>query len=279
MIYIIVPTFNRIEDTKNFLDSINRSVLNKYLVLLIDDHPSKITFNSIKKNNVRVLPSKKELWWVGSVNLGIKILFDEYDLNENDIVVFANNDIQIEKKSFDTLICEIKKNNYQIIHPRTFDLNKIEVSSGAKIISLFPYLTRHPKNFKKDKVLIDMGTTRFLMMGASVLKKVGYINQQLLQYGGDNDFTLTAKRSHNIKTYIIRDAECVLDDSQTGVKNQNIPSFLELFKSFNSIKSPNNIKYRYVLFKKHYGRITSFLITLSLTINTIIKFTIKKIIF
>ena len=276
MIYIIVPTFNRIEDTKNFLDSINRSVLNKYLVLLIDDHPSKITFNSIKKNNVRVLPSKKELWWVGSVNLGIKILFDEYDLNENDIVVFANNDIQIEKKSFDTLICEIKKNNYQIIHPRTFDLNKIEVSSGAKIISLFPYLTRHPKNFKKDKVLIDMGTTRFLMMGASVLKKVGYINQQLLQYGGDNDFTLTAKRSHNIKTYIIRDAECVLDDSQTGVKNQNIPSFLELFKSFNSIKSPNNIKYRYVLFKKHYGRITSFLITLSLTINTIIKFTIKK---
>ncbi len=276
MIYIIVPTFNRIEDTKNFLDSINRSVLNKYLVLLIDDHPSKITFNSIKKNNVRVLPSKKELWWVGSVNLGIKTLFDEYDLNENDIVVFANNDIQIEKKSFDTLICEIKKNNYQIIHPRTFDLNKIEVSSGAKIISLFPYLTRHPKNFKKDKVLIDMGTTRFLMMGASVLKKVGYINQQLLQYGGDNDFTLTAKRSHNIKTYIIRDAECVLDDSQTGVKNQNIPSFLELFKSFNSIKSPNNIKYRYVLFKKHYGRIASFLITLSLTINTVIKFTIKK---
>ena len=276
MIYIIVPTFNRIEHTKNFLDSINRSVLNKYLVLLIDDHPSKITFNSIKKNNVRVLPSKKELWWVVSVNLGIKILFDEYDLNENDIVVFANNDIQIEKKSFDTLICEIKKNSYQIIHPRTFDLNKIEVSSGAKIISLFPYLTRHPKNFKKDKVLIDMGTTRFLMMGASVLKKVGFINQQLLQYGGDNDFTLTAKRSHNIKTYIIRDAECVLDDSQTGVKNQNIPSFLELFKSFNSIKSPNNIKYRYVLFKKHYGRIASFLITLSLTINTVIKFTIKK---
>ena len=164
-------------------------------------------------------------------------------------------------------------------YPRTFDLNKIEVSSGAKIISLFPYLTRYPKNFKKDKVLKDMGTTRFLMRGASVLKKVGYINQQLLQYGGDNDFTLTAKRSHNIKTYIIRDAECVLDDSQTGVKNQNIPSFLELFKSFNSIKSPNNIKYRYVLFKKHYGRITSFLITLSLTINTIIKFTIKKIIF
>ena len=28
MIYIIVPTFNRIEDTKNFLDSINNYIPN-----------------------------------------------------------------------------------------------------------------------------------------------------------------------------------------------------------------------------------------------------------
>tara|TARA_B100000886_G_scaffold333611_1_gene287938 strand:- start:227 stop:1057 length:831 start_codon:yes stop_codon:yes gene_type:complete len=276
MIHIIVPTFDRIEDTKNFLNSIHRSISSKYLVLLIDDHPSNITFNSIKKDNVRVIPSNEELWWVGSVNLGIKILFEEYDLNENDIVVFANNDVQIEKKSFVTLVNEIEKDNYQIIHPRTFDQNQIEVSSGSKIISLFPYVTIHPKNFKRKKVAIDMGTTRFLMMSGGVLKKVGFINQELLQYGGDNDFTLTAKRSHNIKTYIIRDAVCVLDDSQTGIKNQNIPSYQELFKSFKSIKSPNNIRYRYILFKKHYGKAASLLITLSLTINTILKFIIKR---
>tara|TARA_B100000925_G_C21993238_1_gene467734 strand:- start:1044 stop:1874 length:831 start_codon:yes stop_codon:yes gene_type:complete len=276
MIYIIVPTFDRVEDTKNFLNSIHRSVSSKYLVLLIDDHPSNITFNTIKKNNVKVLPSNEELWWVGSVNLGIKKLLNEYNLKEDDIVVFANNDVQIEKKSFEILVNEIKKDNYQIIHPRTFDLNQIEVSSGTKIISLFPYVTKHPKNFKRKKVAIDMGTTRFLMMGGGVLKKVGYINQELLQYGGDNDFTLTAKRSHNIKTYIMRDAVCVLDDSQTGIKNQNIPSYKELFKSFNSIKSPNNIRFRYILFKKHYGKVASSLITLSLTINTIIKFIIKR---
>ena len=74
----------------------------------------------------------------------------------------------------------------------------------------------------------------------------------------------------------MRDAVCVLDDSQTGIKNQNIPSYKELFKSFNSIKSPNNIRFRYILFKKHYGKVASSLITLSLTINTIIKFIIKR---
>ena len=42
-----------------------------------------------------------------------------------------------------------------------------------------------------------MGTGRFLMMSGSVLKKVGFINQNLAQYGGDNDFTLSAKRFRN----------------------------------------------------------------------------------
>ena len=95
-----------------------------------------------------------------------------------------------------------------------------------------------------------MGTARFLMMSGHVLKKVGYINKNLIQYGGDNDFTLTANRLYDIKTYILRDAICKLEDSVTGIKNQNIKSMSELFKSFSSIKSPNNIKYRYILFKK-----------------------------
>ena len=114
-------------------------------------------------------------------------------------------------------------------------------------------MTKHPKNFKEPKEIIDMGTGRFLMMSGSVLKKVGFINQNLAQYGGDNDFTLSAKRFHNIYTYIHRDAICNLNDSQTGIKNHNIQNLNELFKSFFSIKSPNNIKYRYRLFKKFLG--------------------------
>jgi Predicted glycosyltransferases len=95
VIYILVPTFARIEETKKFLNSIHQSIEKDYLILIIDDHPENITFKSIQQNNqVKVFSSTKELWWVGSVNLGIQKLFDKYDLNEEDVVVFANNDIQ-----------------------------------------------------------------------------------------------------------------------------------------------------------------------------------------
>tara|TARA_B100000767_G_scaffold182040_1_gene169999 strand:- start:5664 stop:6500 length:837 start_codon:yes stop_codon:yes gene_type:complete len=277
VIYILVPTFARIKDTEKFLNSIHKSIDKEYLIIIIDDHPENVTFKSIQQNNhVNVISSEKEIWWVGSINLGIQILFDRHDLKDEDIVVFANNDVQIDKHSFSLLYKELKRDNTQIVHPRTFDQDGLEVSSGAKILNLFPYITSHPKNFLTEKKAIDMGTARFLMMNAAVLKKIGYINKNLVQYGGDNDFTFSAKRIHNISTYILRDAVCSLDDTSTGIKNHNIQNIKDLYNSFFSIKSPNNIKYRYILFKKFYGNVGAFFITLSISFNTILKFIIKK---
>tara|TARA_X000000368_G_scaffold344252_1_gene283004 strand:+ start:39198 stop:40040 length:843 start_codon:yes stop_codon:yes gene_type:complete len=278
VIYILVPTFARVEETKNFLLSISQCIDGDYLILIIDDHPEKVTFNNIEQSDqLKVVVSEKELWWVGSINLGIHMLINDYDLKDEDTVVFANNDVQIDKNSFNLLHNEIKKNFNQIVHPRTFNHDGLEVSSGAKIFSYLPYITIHPKNFVEKKRLIDMGTARFLMMSGKVLMKVGNINTDLIQYGGDNDFTLNAKRSHKIFTYIIRDATCVLDDTETGIKNHNITNLKDLYMSFFSIKSPNNIKYRFRFFKNFFGKTVAFLITTSMTLNTIVKFMITKI--
>ena len=278
MIYIIVPTFARVDETKKFLESIKRSIQANYLIIIIDDHPDKVTFKNIKQNErIKIIRSEKELWWVGCINLGIQNLLIENKLNDDDIVIFANNDIQIDMNCFNLLHNELKRDNLQIVHPRTIDQKGFEVSSGAKIISFFPYITKHPKKFNKEKELIDMGTARFLMMFGNILKKVGYINESLIQYGGDNDFTLSAKRFHEINTYILRDAICKLEDDITGIKNQNINNIKELFGSFYSIKSPNNIKYRYILFKKFFGNIAAFFITASISLNTVVKFILKKI--
>ena len=276
MVYILVPTFGRVFETKLFLESLDNSIDQEYLVLIIDAHPDKVTHKSINQNKqIKVLSPEKELWWVGSINFGIQTLFEQYSLKDDDVVVFANNDVQIYKDSFELLYSEIEKDKNQMVHPRTFDQNDVEVSSGTKIFSFFPYITKHPKNFQEEKKLIDMGTARFLMMSGSVLKKVRYINQELVQYLGDNDFTFSAKKLDNINTYILRDAICRLDDTQTGIKNNNIQSIKELYRSFFSIKSPNNIKYRYKFFKKHFNFIISFFITLSMTFNTLVKFIIR----
>jgi GT2 family glycosyltransferase len=278
MIYLIVPTFGRVNSTRDLLNSLSKSLEYEYLVLIVDDHPEKITFKDLQDfDNIKILTPKNELWWVGCINLGIQTLFEKYNLTDKDIVIFANNDVQIDKKSFNMLYCALRKDGNQIVHPRTFDQNNFESSSGAKVLSYLPYITRHPKKFKENKILIDMGVARFLCMTAKTLKEVGFINDALIQYGGDNDFTLRALRHYNIKTYILRDATCHLDDTNTGIKNINITNFRKLLESFTSIRSPNNIYFRYQLFKGVFNRVIAIPITASLTINTLIKFFLKKI--
>ena len=126
MIYILVPTFARLEDTKRFLNSIHKSIESPYKILLIDDHPDKITYKNVDEDDeIEVITSNKELWWVGSINLGIQNLFEKHNLKDDDFVIFANNDVQIDKDSFNALHAELLKNNKQIVHPRTIDHNAI----------------------------------------------------------------------------------------------------------------------------------------------------------
>ena len=50
MIYIIVPTFAKVNQTQKFIASIDNSIRSGYLIILVDDHPENLTFNFIKQN-------------------------------------------------------------------------------------------------------------------------------------------------------------------------------------------------------------------------------------
>ena len=273
MIYILLPTYARVEETKSFIESIYDSINENFMIIIIDDHPENITYRSLRKDiNIKIYKPEKELWWVGSINKGIKVLLEDIKILDDDIIIFANNDVIINKKCFLEIINILDEDEIQIVHPRTLDYENNELSSGTKIYSFFPYITMHPKNFVAKKYQIDTGTARFLSFKGIVLKKVGYINNNLLQYGGDNDFTLRATKLFDIKCYILRDAFCRLNDNDTGMKSYNIVTIKELLSSFKSIKSPNNIYFRYEQYRNVYNGFYAFFIVVSLTLNSFLKF-------
>jgi GT2 family glycosyltransferase len=278
VLYIIVPTYGRVQLTKLFIESVYKLNLVNFQIYLIDDHPEKLTFNEFNNyDNIIILSSSIELWWVHSINLGIDHLLNDSCVKDSDIVIFANNDVVISVDNYFVLEKELHGDSNQIIHPRTFNLDGKEVSSGAKILSLFPYITTHPKNFTKIKYEIDMGTARFLCMTGSTLKSVGFICNDLKQYLGDNYFTLKAKKKFQIKTYIIKDSRCILNDECCVSGYKNIQSFDQLWHSFYSVSSPNNIKYRYIFFKYFFNKYVAVCIVFSMTINSIIKYMLSSL--
>jgi len=277
LIYIILPVFKRILNTEKFISSIEEinNHHNIKIIIVDDDTDGQNTryFSSKSIKFIDFVQGNGNLWWGGSINLGIEHLYNTYKLQNEDICIFANNDVEIDINNFNILLKSLKE--YNLVHPRTFDQNKHEVSSGSKIISWFPFITKHPKNIQKD-TLIDLGTARFLCMNINVLKELNGINKSLPQYIGDNDFTLRAKEKGYL-TFIIHNAFCHLDDSETGLKNVNIVKFKDVLFSLTSIKSANNLKHKLIFLRFHHNIIFSYIILLSMIINILGKYVIKKI--
>ena len=278
-IKIIVPTFERLDMTKNFIKyfcQTGQSVRYDVEIIVVDDSLSKKTSKYFLGNDkVTILDGTGNLWWGGCINEGIKYL-STLSLNDDDIVIFANNDVVIDYPDFCLLVNTVYESEDRLIlHPKTFNEEGDFVSSGAKVLTWFPYLTTHKINAEKDFTKIDLGTARFLVMKYKEVVINKGISINLPQYQGDNDFTLRAKKN-GAAVFIDNRTSCHLDDSVTGLKNSKILSVNDLLDSFMNIKSANNIKYRYRLLRNHFNVLFSMVILASMTLNVFIKFFIRK---
>ena len=274
MIYIIVPTFGRVEHTRRFLKTV-REKFSDLRFIITDDHPEFPNCKAFSgEPDCTVLRSDTPLWWVGSINLGI-----EYVLkicSDDDIVIFANNDVMIPKDgAFEEVLQTLRSNLDLIIVPITENTTGTFISSGCQLKSVFPYYTVHPRKPATD-VEIDFATARFLMTSGKVVRTVGRINPDLVQYHGDYYFSKMAQ-SYGIKTLISPRVRCIVDDEETGFKNVNIQTFKGFMVSLTSIRSANNIKYRYVLFRSFYSPVVSALVVAQMTAISFARFVVNAL--
>lgn len=275
MIYIIIPTFGRVEHTRRFLETARQKFSERQFIIT-DDHPELPNYNEFSDEpDCQVLRSNVPLWWVGSINLGIKYVLQS--CNDDDIIIFANNDVLLKKDGdFAGVVATLRSQLDLIIVPLTEDTSGNFISSGCQLKSVFPYYTVHPKNPERD-VEIDFATARFLMTSGKVVKTVRQINPNLLQYHGDYYFSKMAQ-NYGIKTFISPRIRCIVDDTETGLKNVNIYTLRSFIEALTSIRSANNIKFRYVLFSSFYSPLISVMIVVQITIISFLRFAANALI-
>ena len=274
MIYVVVPTYGKVEETEKLFFSIKACENIKFKFLVVDAHVERPYLKSsiISFENVTVLCPDDEVWWVGAINFAVNHL-NGLQLFDDDVIIFANSDVFIDPASIDKLV------DYAILkealfHPLTYSEKGTLLSSGVKILSWLPYITKRPPLDSVDDFFkVDCANTRFLVFKYKILKKVGFVNSDLVQYQGDYDFTYSAKKL-GFDTYIAYRASCVVDESETGLKNNNIKSFKELYFSFFKIRSSNNIKYRFLFVSKFFPAVIALFIVLSMTLNSIVRYII-----
>jgi GT2 family glycosyltransferase len=275
----IVPVFGREELTKNFIDSfVEAKKCIKDLMyidlIIIDDHPDITTINKLGggeyNDNVKFIRSSGDVWWCKTVNVGINYLSEN---NNIDYIAIANNDIILPKDFFCKLYNVIKMYPLNALHPETCDMKNmnIQYSSGAKLISWFPFITKHPFKIPENSVTkIDLATARFLVVPYKKIYEVNGISNNLIQYQGDNDLSLKLKKV-GCSTLIFSHSCCYLYNEDTGLKNDNISSIRSFFRSLMEIRSANYLKNRMSFLNNHHSILISSLILVSMTLNSFVK--------
>jgi GT2 family glycosyltransferase len=262
MLYIIVPVFNRLSSTKRFLASLSMQAYKNYTVIIVNDGSTDNTEEYLRNYHpeVHIVNGNGELFWGGSINAGL-----EYVKNivfEDDVIAFANNDIEFEKYTITNILKYYENNDSAVYHPVTVNKNQLCESSGSKVLNWLFFVSQHPfrnarYNDIKDysPVRIDFATARFLLFSTKLLKVIhGIDTDNFPHYGGDNDFSMRLKEL-NFFTYIIPSSVCILDTATTGNNPKSINSLSSFIKSLRSIKSTNNLKIRFAIGNKHCPKI------------------------
>ena len=121
-IYIIIPVHNRMEFTRQCLNSLTQQTYRKFKIIVIDDGSSDGTSDMIQKEfpEVVLLNGDGNLWWTGATNLGIEYVLEQAD--QDGYILTLNNDTVVRSDYIQTLLNSAAK------YPRSL-IGSISVSN------------------------------------------------------------------------------------------------------------------------------------------------------
>lgn len=204
-VFVALPVFNRLEETKKFIACIRKQSYPNIQVVICDDASSDGTGEYLRCNapEVVVLEGTGDLWWAGGINKCIDYVLGH--ARDEDLVVTTNNDVVFDT---DYISQKVARSNE---FPGTIIGSVCVYQSAPDIIETSGFIM----NYKRcsSKPLLQHGTLRSgikykgytpvthlpgkgVLVPVNVYKAIGiYDAKGLPHYHADTDFTLRASES------------------------------------------------------------------------------------
>jgi GT2 family glycosyltransferase len=268
-IAVIIPVFNRIKHTKecfSLLEEEKQSLFfrkNDIKIILADDGSTDGTGDWVSENypDVIILNGTGDLWWSGTMNLGVRyalheLMCDFILLWENDIIPIDHyfDHLQEIMNNWDghTMICS--KVYYRIQPDRIFAMGgKFNPRSGSKtLIGRKQMDGEHYKSVME----VDWSLGQGVLIHRTIFEKVGYFDERNFpQYSGDADFSLRVKEA-GFKNRVYPDLKLLNDTETTGISHIKEKSLRQFIQSLISTRSSTSIIKDFRFYRAHA---TSFL--------------------
>lgn len=247
MLYIVVPTFNRIDIMNNFIKQIKMQTYKEYKLVIVDHGTIDFKCNDLEVTCVKTSPDK---WWAGAVNEGLRYVLKNFKPKNSDLFLVINDDVIINEDYLENAINEAEKNPncligsvcFEYYSKLTHDVNIILDKKNACFRLMNQGLTlKEIELFETEELKTDVLTGRGVIIPCGIIKKIGLYNEKKLpHYFSDFELPWRAKKmgynlvvSKKMIVYTIVDSYNVYDNSLSMTKN--------LKKIFFDMKSLNRI--------------------------------------
>lgn len=274
MIYIIIPVFNRVDQTISCLKSIYNQSFQDIAIVLVNDGSTDNTSKIVNKEfpEVIIINGTGGLFWTGAVHYGVNFILKICKID--DWVLLVNNDVVLDKESIKILhSIAVNKQRKYILNALSIDAydKKTIIKSGTIVRSWFWNLTQHIYHGKTysslsdlEPVDADLLTGRCLLHPVEVFLMVGNYNNNLFpHYAGDDEFSCRA-RKHGFLLAIVPKAKVYLNTKKIGVSDSFLKNrLLYLIRSLFDIRSSNSLitKFKFTMVAvPFYAKITYFII-------------------
>lgn len=260
-IYIVIPVFNKIEYTRNCLNSLKGQTYSNFQTIVVDDGSKDGTSEIIASEfpEVMLLKGNGNLWWTGATNMGVEFALQSAD--EQDFILTLNNDLEVNEDYLEQLLkvyrqakpCLVGSVSVNIHEPEKVEFlgvkwNSITAKSRPVIQERINY-TQLKDQY--DYLPSDLLPGRGTLIPVEAFHKIGLFDfKHFPQYVADYDF---ARRAYNAGYKLVVSTKAVVQSvvESSGLKYKDKPSFKVFFQSLSSIKSPVWYKIRYYWAMRH----------------------------
>jgi len=279
-IAIILTTYNRKELLQKTLLKIKGLIIPRNVItsiIVIEDGCTDATAQMLKEEfaGIIVIHTEGNYFWTKCMNLGFR---KAVEINST-FVLILNDDIEIEENYLSNLLNDYSKLPAESILGSASISKSVphKVESGGtkdfikwrlKFKPYFKGFTKVDENFNgihKSWTLSGRGT----LIPCSLFEKIGYYDENLIQYGSDDEFCLRAN-INKIPVYITWNARILNHTNSTSVGSAfKKEGLMILLKSFFNKYSVNSLSKNIYLYNKYSYKLLTPIYVLYLIVGTI----------
>ncbi|MGO6816529.1 glycosyltransferase family 2 protein [Rhizobium brockwellii] len=221
-VYVVVPVFNRLHFTRDCLRYLKAQTYQSVQIIISDGGSTDGTPDAVEAEfpDTVVLRSSLELWWTGSMALGIDYAL-KHSRGSRDCVLMMNNDTQLPVDYIETLILCAQKNDAAVGALIVDSLRPELILDAGEFIDWknysFPVKTSielSERFYENVDVLPGRGT----LVPLHMIRAAGNVDAEMLpHYLADYEFFYRLKRK-GFRLGVCYDTKILAHIEETGIR-------------------------------------------------------------